>query len=72
MKRSRDDALTSTLEFIFLPFIRIGRYLSDRIAAFNPFILALDFLIEAPLKSIIKITNLWFKFINTKKEDLEL
>lgn len=72
MKRSRDDALTSTLEFIFLPFIRMGRYLSDRIAAFNPFILALDFLIEAPLKSIIKITNQWFKFINAKKEDLEL
>lgn len=72
MKRTRDDALTSTLEFIFLPFIRMGRYLSDRIAAFNPFILALDFLIEAPLKSIIKITNLWFKFINAKKEDLEL
>jgi len=72
MKRARDDALTSTLEFIFLPFIRMGRYLSDRIAAFNPFILALDFLIEAPLKSILKITNLWFKFINTKKEDLEL
>ncbi len=72
MKRTRDDALTSTVEFIFLPFIRIGRYLSDRIAAFNPFVLALDFLIEAPLKSIIKITNLWFKFINTKKEDLEL
>jgi len=72
MKRTKDDALTSTVEFVFLPFIRMGRYLSDRIAAFNPFIIALDFLIEAPLKSILKITNMWFKFVNAKKEDLEL
>jgi len=70
MKRN-DDTLTSALEFIFLPFIRIGRFLSDRIAAFNPFIIALDFLIEAPLKTIIKITNSWLRFINSKKEDLE-
>lgn len=71
MKRSRDDALTSALEFILLPFIRIGKYLSDRLAAFNPFILALDFLIEAPLKTIIKIFNSWLRFVNSKKEDLE-
>jgi hypothetical protein len=71
MKRSKDDAITSSMELIFLPFIRIGRYLSDRIAAFNPFILALDFIIEAPLKTIIKLTNSWLRFINSKKEDLE-
>jgi len=72
MKRTQDDALTSTVEFVFLPFIRMGRYLSDQIAAFNPFIIALDFLIEAPLKSILKLTNMWFRFVNAKKEDLEL
>jgi hypothetical protein len=71
MKRTRDDALTSAVEFLLLPFIRIGKYLSDRIAAFNPFILALDFIIEAPLKTIIKIMNSWLKFINAKKEELE-
>lgn len=71
MKRSRDDALTSAVEFIFLPFIRIGKGISERFARFNPFILALDFLIEAPLKSVIKIINMWVKFISAKKEELE-
>jgi len=71
MKRSRDDALTSAVELIFLPFIRIGKYLSGQFANFNPFILFLDFLIEAPLKTIIRIMNSWFKFINTKKEEIE-
>lgn len=71
MKRSRDDTLTSAFEFIFLPFIRIGKAISERFANFNPFILALDFLIEAPLKTIIKLMNMWLKFINAKKEELE-
>jgi len=71
MRRAKDDAITSAMELIFLPFIRIGKYMSDRFAAFNPLILALDFLIEAPLKTVIKIFNSWLKFINSKKEDLE-
>lgn len=71
MKRSRDDALTSVLEFLLLPFIRIGKFFSDKFAVFNPFILALDFLIEAPLKTVIKILNSWLRFINAKKEELE-
>ncbi len=72
MKRGRDDALTSILELVFMPFIRIGKFFSDRFASFNPMILALDFLIEAPLKTVIKIMNSWLRFINAKKEELEL
>jgi ABC-type multidrug transport system fused ATPase/permease subunit len=71
MKRSKDDALTSVLELFFLPFIRIGRAISDRFTAFNPTILILDLLIEAPLKTIIKVVNSWLRFINAKKEELE-
>jgi hypothetical protein len=71
MKRTKDDAITSIVELIFLPFIRIGRAVSDKFAAFNPLILFLDFIIEAPMKTIIKILNSWFKFVNTKKEELE-
>ncbi|MFA7253870.1 MAG: hypothetical protein WC107_04920 [Patescibacteria group bacterium] len=72
MKRSKDDAITSMMEFLLLPFIRIGKFFSDKFTAFNPFIIALDFIIEAPLKTIIKIMNSWLKFINAKKEELEL
>jgi len=71
MKRSRDDAITTVMELLLLPFIRIGKFFSDKFASFNPFILALDFLIEAPLKTVIKILNSWFRFINAKKEELE-
>jgi len=71
MKRTRDDALTSTLELLLLPFINIGKQISERFNRFNPFIIILDFLIEAPLKIIIKIMNSWLRFVNIKKEELE-
>lgn len=72
MRRARDDALTSVFEFIMMPFIRIGKFFSDQLSTFNPMILALDFLIEAPLKTVIKIMNSWLRFFNAKKEELDL
>jgi len=71
MKRSRDDAITTIMELAFLPFIKIGRRVSDQFTTFNPIILFLDFMIEAPLKTIIKLLNSWLKFINNKKEEME-
>ena len=71
MERANDDTITSTMEFLFLPFIKIGKFISGRFANFNPFIIALDFFIEAPLKTIVKFLSIWRGFVNTKKEDLE-
>jgi hypothetical protein len=68
---TRENILVSIVEFVFLPFILIGKILSNVITKSNPFTITLDFLIEAPLKSIIKITNSWLRFIRQKKEDLD-
>ncbi len=71
MKRSSDDAITTTMEFVFLPFIKIGKFISSKFAAFNPTMMIVDFLIEAPLKTIIRIVNYWRSFIASKKEEME-
>jgi hypothetical protein len=71
MTQARDDLVTSTIEFLFLPFIRMGKFISELFARSNPLILMLDFLIEAPLKTILAITNRWFKFVRSKKEEIE-
>lgn len=71
MKTAKEDSITSTIEFIMLPFIRIGKFISEKLSKTNPFTSFLDFLIEAPLKMIIKIFNSWFKFVNTKKEEIQ-
>lgn len=72
MRRVDDDMITSAVEFIFLPFIKIGKYISSKFSNFNPFILIIDLLIEAPLKTIIRTMGLWKGFVNSKKEELEL
>ena len=71
MEKSQ-DTVTSVIEFLFLPFIKIGKYISERFSSFNPVILIIDLLIEAPLKTIIRVLNLWNGFVNAKKEELEL
>lgn len=71
MAPGRDDLITSAIEFIFLPFIRIGKIISELFARSNPFILTLDFLIEAPLKTILTILSRWLKFVRSKKEEIE-
>ncbi len=71
VKRGRQDSVTSVVELAFLPFIKIGRMMSDQLNRLNPFLLALDFLIEAPFKTIIRILRSWFAFISSKKEELE-
>jgi len=72
MQFSRENPIISSIEFIFMPFILIGKYLSAAITKSNPFTITLDFLIEAPLKSIITITNSWMRFIRQKKDDIDI
>lgn len=71
VKRKNQDSITTLVEFIFLPFISIGKKMSDSLNKLNPFLLAVDFLIEAPFKTIIKILRAWFNFISAKKEEME-
>ena len=72
MQVFRENMIVSVIEFVFLPFILIGKFLSAVITKSNPFTITLDFLIEAPLKTIIKISNSWFRFIKQKKDDIDM
>lgn len=71
VRRRSQDSITTLVEFIFLPFITLGKLMSDQLNRLNPIMLALDFGIEAPFKTIIKILRTWFNFISSKKEELE-
>ncbi len=71
VKRKSQDSITTLVEFIFLPFISLGKIMSDGLNRLNPLLLAVDFIIEAPFKTIIKILRTWFNFISAKKEEME-
>ena len=62
------------LSYIFsnltLPFLRTGMYLSKGLARINVFTVILDFLIEAPLKTIIEVFEEWTGFMREKREEI--
>lgn len=53
-----------------LPFLSTGVYLSKGLAKINFFTVILDFLIEAPLKTIIEVIEEWTSFIREKREEV--
>lgn len=72
MQPLKENLVVSSIEFVFLPFILIGKFLSAKLTKSNPFTITLDFLIEAPLKSLMKISNSWVRFIKQKKDDIDI
>lgn len=66
----RENILGELFDFITLPFIRFGRWLSFNFSRINIFVFILDFIIEAPLKIILQAIEEWLAFFKEKKEDL--
>jgi len=66
-----DDSILGTIfDFFFLPILMVGQRLSDEIARLNLFVFFFDLIIEAPLKTLIEITEDWFAFVREKKEEV--
>ncbi len=57
-------------DIIYLPFIYVGQYISDRYAKINIVATILDMLIELPLKTILRLVRQWTLFLNSKKDEL--
>lgn len=66
----KESFIASIIDFFFLPFLRVGRWLSYGFSKINVFIFIFDFILEAPLKSIITIAEEWFTFIREKKDEI--
>ncbi len=62
--------IRSFWSFMTIPVLHAGKWLSTRFAQLNIFIFILDFVIEAPFKSFIKITEEWMNYVNEKKEEI--
>lgn len=67
----KKNLLTPITDFIFLPFVRVGRNLTDGIAQINVFLFLFDFIIEAPFKGLFAFFEQWFLFLQSKREELE-
>lgn len=66
-----DNVIIGLYNFVLLPFVIIGKFLSDRWSEYNFTLWFWDFIIEAPFKAVIAIFESWLSFVREKKEDFE-
>lgn len=67
----KEGASAAVVDYLSLPVLRSGAWLSTGISRINIFLFIFDFLFEAPFKLFLVILEEWFAFIKEKKEDLE-
>jgi hypothetical protein len=66
-----DEGFVTNLFYILtLPFLNVGSWLSGQLVKINFLMAILDFLIEAPLKSVLSILEEWNIFMKEKKDDI--
>ncbi|MCL4360722.1 hypothetical protein M1555_05790 [Patescibacteria group bacterium] len=62
--------LEPVVDYLFLPILRAGNFLSAEIARLNVFLFVFDFILEAPLKVIFEVIEEWIRFVRLKKEEI--
>lgn len=67
----RSNLLTPLFNFFFVPIIRVGQRLTEGVVQINFLLIAIDFIIEAPFKSLIGFFEQWFLFVANKREEIE-
>ena len=68
--RSASNGLTFVRDFIYLPFVVVGRWMSEKYAKVNIVALVLDMLIELPLKTVLRLIRQWGAFIDDRKDKI--
>ncbi len=66
----KQGVLEPVVDFLFLPILKAGRWLSNEIAKLNLLTFFFDFILEAPLKVIFEVVEEWIRFVRIKREEL--
>ncbi|MFH1632223.1 MAG: hypothetical protein ABIA47_04405 [bacterium] len=67
---SRSSLIGSIFDIFTLPVVRVGRWMSVKVAKINVFIYFFDFIIEAPFKVAVNFVEGWLAFVREKKEEI--
>lgn len=67
----KQSFLTPVVDFLFMPVIRVGRYLTAEVSRLNFILLIFDFLIETPFKISFAFLEQWFIFLHSKRDEME-
>ena len=67
---SNQNGLTAARDFLYMPFVVLGRWISDSYSRINIITMILDMLIELPLKTVLRLIRQWAAFISSKQDQL--
>ncbi|MFZ1258472.1 MAG: hypothetical protein WAQ25_03305 [Candidatus Saccharimonas sp.] len=68
--RSSSNGLTFVRDIVYLPFVVVGRWMSDTYSQVNVVTIVLDMLIELPLKTVLRLVRQWGAFIDDRKDKI--
>lgn len=66
----QQGGVTFLRDFLYMPFVAVGRWISDKYSRLNIIAMILDMVIELPLKTVLHLMRQWAAFINSKKDEL--
>ncbi len=64
------SGLTIGRDLLYMPFVVVGHWISDKYGKMNIMTLVLDMAIELPLKTFLYLVRQWTAFISSKKDEL--
>lgn len=67
----RDNIIALLVDFLTLPVLQLGRYVSKKFGQINVFVFILDFMIEAPFKAFIEMAEEWFSFVREQRDAID-
>jgi hypothetical protein len=70
MVQGQQDGVTILRDFLYIPFVVVGRWMSEKYSRINIVAIILDMVIELPLKTVLYLMRQWGAFISSKKDDL--
>ncbi len=68
--RSSSNGLTFVRDIVYLPFVLVGQWMSDKYSQVNVVTIVLDMLIELPLKTVLRLIRQWGSFIDDRKDKI--
>lgn len=67
---SAQDGITIIRDFLYIPFVVVGRWISEKYSRVNIVAMMLDMVIELPMKTVLHLIRQWGAFIASKKDEL--
>lgn len=68
--KEKQNGFTFVRDLIYLPFVIVGQWMSEKYSKVNVVAILLDMLIELPLKTVLRLVRQWNAFIDDRKDNI--